>query len=173
MLGYTPTVPEVAYGWIEGGDPSPIINRKVGVHGVQRFWEKPSLDLASELHKRDCVWWNAFVMVAQVTTLLELFMSALLQLYKGFVDATSSSGVKLERQAVENLYPTLPSINFSDDVIARNAANLAVLSLGDLEWSDLGGPKPGSGLARKKGNSSRPGSVTTVEPPARMRAVSF
>jgi mannose-1-phosphate guanylyltransferase len=60
LLGIVPDAPEVAYGWIEPATPTgfgagPIFR-------VGRFWEKPSLSLASALMKRGCLW-NSFVMV--------------------------------------------------------------------------------------------------------------
>lgn len=151
LLGATPTVPEVGYGWIEGGDPLPIINNQIGIYGVRRFWEKPSLDVARMLLKRDRIWWNTFVMVAQLTTLLELFMKALPELYRDFMAAASRFSMWPEHQAVENLYRELAPINFCYDVLASNPGDLAVLPLGGLEWSDLGDPSRVLALLKVKG----------------------
>jgi len=43
-----------------------------------------------------------------------------------------------EREALLDLYSGIPEINFSDEVLAANPYDLAVLSAGDLGWSDLG-----------------------------------
>jgi mannose-1-phosphate guanylyltransferase len=64
LLGIAPIGPEVEYGWIEPG--APLASCPSGmICQVSRFWEKPSLTLASSLMERGC-FWNSFVMVGRV-----------------------------------------------------------------------------------------------------------
>lgn len=53
---------------------------------------------------------------------------------------TSKLSKRFDSNGVSRLYEKLPSINLSDQVFASYPANLAVLPLSGLEWSDLGEP---------------------------------
>jgi hypothetical protein len=63
----------------------------------------------------------------------------------------TSSRAGLEEQAIERLYSTLPSVDFSVDVLASNPSDLAVLPFADPEWSDLGEPGRVRALLEKRG----------------------
>ncbi|HLH06599.1 MAG TPA: sugar phosphate nucleotidyltransferase [Terriglobales bacterium] len=68
LLGITPSGPEVQYGWIEPGSP---LTDQGSISRVSRFWEKPSLALASALMDRGCLW-NSFIMVGRIDCFLSL-----------------------------------------------------------------------------------------------------
>jgi mannose-1-phosphate guanylyltransferase len=137
LLGLAADSPEVGYGWIEPGEP--IAGGAPTLFKVSRFWEKPMPEVASVLLERGCLW-NSFVMVARVSTLLGLIMMALPQLYAPFAAIRSKLGTPFEDRAVSTLYADLPPLNFSDQVLASQAVNLAVLPVRGLDWSDLGEP---------------------------------
>lgn len=151
LLGATPTAAEVGYGWIEAGDPFPSSGDQSAAYEVKRFWEKPSIDLARRLLKRPRVWWNTFVMVAQLKTLLELFIRTLPDLYRDFLAAASGVGRRIAPERIDALYRKIPSTNFSFDVLASSADGLGVLPMNNLEWSDLGEASRVTALLEKKG----------------------
>lgn len=62
LLGIVPDAPEAGYGWIEPGG-AVAAPRADSISYVKKFWEKPSLVLASALMKVGCLW-NTFVMVS-------------------------------------------------------------------------------------------------------------
>src|SRR6185369_6774987 len=64
LLGITPIAPETEYGWIEP-QPSILAGVERSITRVRKFWEKPSLNLATSLIERGCLW-NSFVMVGRV-----------------------------------------------------------------------------------------------------------
>lgn len=139
LLGITPDSPEVEYGWIEPGQPIPER------HGhrlcrVRRFWEKPALELARALRARRCLW-NSFVMVARVPALLALVRSARPELYDAFVGVRPYHGAVEEEQTVGSLYAHLTATSFARDVLATRPANLAVLPVTGVAWSDWGHPR--------------------------------
>ncbi|HEX2500323.1 MAG TPA: sugar phosphate nucleotidyltransferase [Methylomirabilota bacterium] len=138
LLGMEAAGPEVQYGWIEAGD------RLLGgpafpVYRVRRFWEKPRLALAETLFERGCLW-NTFVLVAGVPALLALIRQAAPDLYGAFMTAWRRRSPLGEREAMRSLYARLPSTNFSEDVLGTKAANLAVLPVRGVTWSDWGEP---------------------------------
>jgi mannose-1-phosphate guanylyltransferase len=138
LLGIGPDTAEVEYGWIEPGD------RITGpwapeVYRVRRFWEKPSPVLAQTLRARGCLW-NSFVIVTYPSALIALIKSAVPELFDAFASVHSRLGTPWEDDAVRRLYARLASTDFSTCVLATRPANLAVLPVGGVEWSDLGDP---------------------------------
>jgi mannose-1-phosphate guanylyltransferase len=136
LLGMEADRPEREYGWIEAG--APILDRPP-VYRVRRFWEKPSPSLAGELLDRGCLW-NSFVLVARVPALLAMLRDAVPRLYDAFMTAWLRRSVYGETEAMESLYASLPSSNFSQDVLGTHPAKLAVLPVRGLTWSDWGNP---------------------------------
>ena len=136
LLGIAPSGPEVEYGWIEPA--APLTNHAFGtVFEVSRFWEKPKLSLASALMERGCLW-NSFVMVGHVNAFLNLVRHTLPDLVEPFDSIRPSLFTQLEPAALHRIYSDMRGSNFSDDVLAARPNDLAVLSGGNLGWSDLG-----------------------------------
>jgi len=136
LLGIAPSGPEVEYGWIEPA--APLTNHAFGtVFEVSRFWEKPILSLASALIERGCLW-NSFVMVGHVNAFLNLVRRTLPDLVELFDSIRPSLFTQMEPAALHRIYSDMRANNFSDDVLAARPSDLAVLSGGNLGWSDLG-----------------------------------
>jgi len=138
LLGVAPDSAEVGYGWIELGEG--ISSPATDLYRVRRFWEKPSAALAQMLLTRGCLW-NSFVIVANIAALLALFKSAVPHLFDYFVPVRSRLTTSREAETLGALYARLESTDFSREVLARSPANLAVLHLNDIGWSDLGEPR--------------------------------
>ena len=49
-------------------------------------------------------------------------------------------GTARERALVNELYSSLPEINFSHEVLTVRAHDLSVMKVDDVGWSDLGEP---------------------------------
>ncbi len=139
LLGIAPENPEVEYGWIEPARP---ISAKgaFSFHRVQRFWEKPSLALAQTLMARGCLW-NSFVMVGRAQAFLRMIRRAVPALYNKFACLSSALNTPEEESRIRLLYSALPSTNFSHDVLTKGAAQLAVLAVSQVGWSDWGAPQ--------------------------------
>ena len=148
LLGIVPDAPEVSYGWIEPG--APIEFGAGSVFRVSRFWEKPSLDIASALMERGCLW-NSFIMVGRVDSFVNLIRRALPSLFHSFESLRSTIGTPMEESALLELYAGIRSSSFSDAVLAVYPEELAVLSGGDLGWSDLGEPRRVLTMLRREG----------------------
>lgn len=136
LLGIAPESPEVEYGWIEPAEPIPA-PEPAALYRVRRFWEKPSLVRARMLLARGCLW-NTFVMVARVPALLTMIRRAMPGLYYSFTAASPAIDTLLEGEAIRTLYTRIPSTNFSRQALAGHPANLAVLPVRGVSWSDLG-----------------------------------
>ena len=138
LLGIEADYPEVQYGWIEAGDPL-IDGPAYPVYRVRRFWEKPGSAIAEMVFERGCLW-NSFVLVARVPALLALIRGAVPGLYAAFMAGWLQRATLGESETMRSLYARLPSTNFSEDVLGTKSANLAVLPVRGVTWSDWGDP---------------------------------
>jgi len=138
LLGITPTGPEVEYGWIEP-HASILGSMPRSITRVRRFWEKPTAAVARDLMERGCLW-NSFVMVGRVDALLKMTQQASPEAYNLFAAISPTFASISEKAAVHQIYARLPEVNFSHEVLARRPNDLAVMRVGDVEWSDLGEP---------------------------------
>ena len=134
LLGITPTAPETEYGWIEP-QPSIIASAEKSITRVRKFWEKPSLNLATSLMERGCLW-NSFVMVGRVDALLKMTRAALPEIYAAFAAIKPTA----QHQTLAGLYSQIEDSNFSHQVLAVRPEDLMVMRVGDVGWSDLGEP---------------------------------
>lgn len=138
LLGITPSAPETEYGWIEP-QPSILASAQKSITRVSRFWEKPSLSLATSLMERGCVW-NSFVMVGCVEALLKMTRAAIPEMYAAFAAITPAFETANESKALAELYSHIDDSNFSHQVLAVRPKDLMVMRVGDVGWSDLGEP---------------------------------
>ena len=147
LLGITPTTPETEYGWIEP-QPSILASAQKSITRVRKFWEKPSLNLATFLMERGCLW-NSFVMVGRVDALLKMTRAAMPEMYAAFAAITPSFETASEHKALAALYSGIEDSNFSHQVLAVRPEDLMVMRVGEVGWSDLGEPNRAlSALAR-------------------------
>jgi mannose-1-phosphate guanylyltransferase len=135
LLGIEPESAETEYGWIEPAAAIP----GTGLFRVSRFREKPEPAVAEALFARRCLW-NSFVMVAAVPALLGLIRLGAAALDSAFAGVLPALGTSTESSAIRDLYERLPASSFSADVLASRPANLAVLPVRGVQWSDWGHP---------------------------------
>lgn len=96
--------------------------------------------MARTLYAAGCLW-NTFVVVAGVTALGSLVRYAAPALWEAFSAIRHSIGSRNERPALATLYRDLPASSFSEQILGRCPANLAVLPVHDVAWSDWGRPE--------------------------------
>ena len=135
LLGISPAAPESEFGWIE----PELLQTNNGVAPVHRFWEKPTPTVAQELMERGCLW-NSFVMIGRVEAFLKMSRCALPELFSYFEALVPVLGTSDEFLNLRTLYSWLPEINFSKEVLERRTADLRVIKVDNVGWSDLGDP---------------------------------
>jgi mannose-1-phosphate guanylyltransferase len=157
LLGVQPQGPETGYGWIvpRAGEGGPL--RRVAC-----FREKPDEKTAADLLSKDGLL-NCFILVVGGRSLLALFETALPQLWRSFRPLLDSMqawfGIEHD---LAHLYHSVPTFDFSKDLLERAADSLRVHSVPACGWLDLGTPDRLSGHLLKQGQHSLDG------PPARV-----
>ena len=143
LVGAEATDPEVDYGWIEPGSPLTTsvagITRIEHVHHVQRFWEKPSLDVARALLGRRCLW-NTFIVIGHAHAFDGVFEETQPALWSHFAPLGRPDLGAAEASLAREIYRDAPVVDFSRDVLQRVSDRLAVVPLANAGWTDLGRP---------------------------------
>jgi mannose-1-phosphate guanylyltransferase len=131
LLGIAPDRPETEYGYILPGRPVRLSGHNLGLSCVAGFKEKPRLLDAEKLIAEGSLW-NMFLMVFQLSRMLELL--------KKF--APKESGIlfnlPLCQEKAVKAYKDLAPWNFSSQFLAHITEHLLVLKVSNVAWSDWG-----------------------------------
>jgi mannose-1-phosphate guanylyltransferase len=127
LMGAPPYYPETEYGWMQPTESG----------GVAQFVEKPSKEDAGAL-MRDGYLWNTFVMAGRASSFLEMLERCAPQLPASLRSVLTYG---LETRRARRLYGVLDPVDFSREVLARSVAQLKMLPLENVRWSDLGKPE--------------------------------
>ncbi len=139
LLGVAPNRPDSEYGWIwpKGELTFP---REVTVRPVERFQEKPAAEQACAAMASGALW-NTLVFAAKVETLWELGWRYVPEVMPLFEQLGDGIGLAVESAMLELIYQAMPVRNFSSDLLARAADQIATIELKGVIWSDWGKPK--------------------------------
>lgn len=136
LLGIEPDSPDTELGYIISGQDEGHLSYK-----VNRFVEKPSLMQAKELVRTGALW-NAFIIVANARTLVDLFAARVPQVVAKMNPLVASSLLgQLDHELLDDLYEHLPNIDFSKHILQGQESQLRVLAVPSCGWSDLGTPR--------------------------------
>jgi mannose-1-phosphate guanylyltransferase len=133
LLGMTPEALDPEYGWIVspenvGGVARPVV----------QFVEKPDAASSRRLMERGALL-NSFIFVARAATLLFLYRRVMPEILRRFLPRlTKPDG--WARSVLRRLYRTLPSRDFSRELLEHCTDHLAVVPVPPCDWSDLGTP---------------------------------
>jgi mannose-1-phosphate guanylyltransferase len=130
--------PATDYGWIELKDSDH--GRADTILSVKQFWEKPSLDVATDLMSRGCVW-NTFVMIGTAAAFEGAIRATAPDIWKAFEPLRNVNAAEEEFSKAQEIYESLPPADFSRLVLSKVPERLGVFRLGDVGWSDLGNPE--------------------------------
>jgi mannose-1-phosphate guanylyltransferase len=133
LLGITPNAATSDYGWI-----MPVAGAS-RLRAVDRFIEKPETDLARLLMCSGALW-NSFIMVGRAAAFLQLYLNRQPALLTALAEAFLQPPAEVAA-TLSALYRTLPSSDFSRDVLQGSESRLDVLEVPPCGWTDLGTPE--------------------------------
>jgi len=136
LLGVKPEGPEEEYGWIV-----PCSGPENCPHRVASFREKPDACKTAELLS-DGALLNTFIIVANSQCLLALFKERIPQLWGPFEQMMVSRTMDSRQQKdLAEFYHSIPSLDFSKDVLEGATERLWVYQVPSCGWTDLGTPQ--------------------------------
>lgn len=136
LVGIEPETldPELGYVLPDG-------DARLRVSGVRRFVEKPAVPLARELVAAGALW-NSFILAGRATTFISLLRDRRPDVIEDIATAIARDAHAIRPLgAVDELYRSLPTLDFSRDVLAGAEERLRVVAAIGCGWSDLGTPQ--------------------------------
>jgi len=131
-IGITPDYPETGYGYIKF-NPNLCEGR---AFEVDRFVEKPSLEVAKEYLSTEEYLWNSGMFVWKVSTILHKIQEFMPETYKGLLTIRDAIGSKEEESILEKAFHDFQSISI-DYGIMEKSKDIYTLS-GSFGWDDVG-----------------------------------
>ncbi|EDM85060.1 mannose-1-phosphate guanylyltransferase/mannose-6-phosphate isomerase [Limnobacter sp. MED105] len=139
-FGITPSTPETGFGYIQQGAPVDEIN---GAFAVQRFVEKPKLELAMEYLASGQYVWNGGMFALRSSDLLQALENnepnVATQANAVWASAKESKSAKASGSVFtfnKDEFANLPDISI-DYAVMEKASNVAVVAA-SFQWSDIG-----------------------------------
>lgn len=125
-FGIKPTYPETGYGYVKTQEKL-LCGLK-----VDRFVEKPNIDLAKEYIKAGNYYWNSGIFMGKISVLLDEFKNLMPDIYENLVKLDFSKETKINYE----IYEKMPSISI-DYAIMEKSKKIALVELLS-DWNDLG-----------------------------------
>jgi len=136
LLGVQPDGPEGDFGWI-----LPRPGPESWPQRVASFREKPDAATARSLLIHGALL-NTFIFVAKSDHLLALFEEKLPELWRLFVQTLMHNrDGSWPQQEFEDLYRSIPTLDFSTEVLQEAAEHIWVCPVPSCGWTDLGTPR--------------------------------
>jgi len=131
-IGITPDYPETGYGYIKF-DPHTTDGQ---AYKVDRFVEKPNLEVAKEYLATQQYLWNSGMFIWKVSSIINNIKKLMPEMYKGLSIIRDSIGTENEFFVLEKEFPQLPSQSI-DYGIMEKAQDIYILP-GAFGWDDVG-----------------------------------
>lgn len=131
-LGITPDYPETGYGYIKF-DAQKVSGR---AYMVERFIEKPTLEVAKEYLSSQEYLWNSGMFIWKVSSILYNMEKYMPVLYKGLEKIKDAIGTDREKSVLELEFLKMNSQSI-DYGIMEKAENIYVVP-GTFGWDDVG-----------------------------------
>ena len=133
-VGITPTYPETGYGYINfcsSGD-----EEMAGVYKVEKFVEKPCLEVAKEYLNSGRYLWNSGMFVWKVSSIMNNFERFLPDMYQGFLKMKEAAFTDNFTATLAECFDSFESQSI-DFGIMEKADDIYTLS-GSFGWDDVG-----------------------------------
>lgn len=130
-LGITPSFPSTGYGYIKFDKKDSALAKP-----VLEFKEKPDADTAASYVASQEYAWNSGMFIWKASTILEHFKELLPDVYAPLLQIADAMNTPKERQVIEEIYPTIPSISI-DYGIMEKSTDVKVISA-EFGWNDVG-----------------------------------
>jgi len=132
-IGIEPTRPETGYGYIHASSKEVAD----GVVEVNKFKEKPPIELAKEYLTAGDYYWNSGIFIWSAKKVLEDVENYLPKMFKTLGKIGELENLEEEKEKYKELYSSIDPISIDYGVIENTDRVLMVR--GTFDWSDLGG----------------------------------
>ena len=131
-IGITPNYPETGYGYIKYDQNT----KENSAYAVEKFVEKPVLEVAKEYLADGHYLWNSGMFVWKVSTILNNFNKLLPDSYEALMKIKASVGTDKEEEVLNTEFMNLEAESV-DYAIMEKAENIYIIP-GNFGWDDIG-----------------------------------
>lgn len=131
-IGITPDYPETGYGYIKFNPE--VSNKRTFM--VDRFVEKPSLEVAKEYLATEEYLWNSGMFVWKVSSILQKIQQFMPETYQGLMKIKASIKTANEDAVLNREFHNFPSISIDYGVMEKSKDIFVVP--GTFGWDDVG-----------------------------------
>lgn len=131
-IGINPDYPETGYGYIKF-NPNEVSRRG---YKVEKFVEKPNIELAKEYIKTEEYLWNSGMFTWKLSSILQKFSEFMPETYKGLMNIKESMGTEMEESVLIEEFKNMESQSI-DYGIMEKASDIYIIP-GTFGWDDVG-----------------------------------
>lgn len=148
-IGIEPTRPETGYGYIQMG---PRINAGISTYKIERFTEKPNLEVAKDFIINGTYLWNSGVFVWRADVFLREMEKYLPKMYKILMEIYQHIDLEDEKSIVEEKYSLIEGISVDFGIMQRTRKAYVIKA--EFQWDDIGSFEAlGRFLKKEKSNN--------------------
>ncbi|WP_027623625.1 mannose-1-phosphate guanylyltransferase [Clostridium lundense] len=132
-IGVPPTRPETGYGYIEVGER---IFGDIAAYKVERFLEKPNLEVAKDLIFKGTYLWNSGMFVWRADVYLREMEKYLPKMYKSMMNIYSNLGTESEKEIIREEYNLIDGISVDFGIMQKTRKAYVIKC--EFIWDDIG-----------------------------------
>ncbi|MCH3965337.1 MAG: mannose-1-phosphate guanylyltransferase [Clostridium sp.] len=132
-IGVKPTRPETGYGYIEMGQR---INATITSFKVERFLEKPNLEVAKDLIMKGSYLWNSGMFVWRADVFLREMQKYLPKMYKSMIAIYEKLDTKEEEKVIKKQYDIIDGISVDFGIMQKTRKAYVIKC--EFLWDDMG-----------------------------------
>ena len=132
-LGIEPRSPETGYGYIEMGEE---VQGNIKAYKVQRFTEKPNIEVARDFLSRGDYLWNSGIFVFRADIILREIEKYLPNVYKSLMEIYRHIGAEDEDEVILKEYDSINGISIDFGVMQRTRKAYVIKC--NFHWDDIG-----------------------------------
>ncbi len=134
-IGITPKYPATGYGYVQTANEV-TIGQAIKSYAVNKFVEKPNVEVATGYLKSGGFYWNSGIFVFKVSVFLDSVKKYAPELFADLMRIKEHIGADSYEAALDRIYHEVKSISIDYGILEK--ANNVFLVQGDFVWNDLG-----------------------------------
>ncbi|MFA5329233.1 MAG: mannose-1-phosphate guanylyltransferase [Prolixibacteraceae bacterium] len=134
-IGITPKYPATGYGYVKTAEEVKI-GQTIRSFEVNKFVEKPNLEVATGYLKTGGFYWNSGIFIFKVSVFLDSVKKYAAALYADLLRIKEHIGAVGYEEALTKIYGEVESISIDYGILEK--ADNVFLVQGDFVWNDLG-----------------------------------
>lgn len=132
-IGVNPNRPETGYGYIEMGDR---IFGEIPTFKVERFLEKPNVEVAKDLLSKGTYLWNSGIFVFRADVYLRELEKYLPKMYKSIAAIYDCLGSNNEDKIIKEKYDDIDGISVDFGIMQKTRKAYVIKC--EFQWDDIG-----------------------------------